>query len=86
MNSKLDHQYQIQQTLRFMTIQVARMADHATEVGDGDQILLNDDLRALIDEYGLLAETIGNRLRSALETSEDMPAVRLYDANGKAAS
>lgn len=79
---KIKHQMAIMNTLQFMTIQVQRLTAHADIVGDGEQILINDDLRILIDKYGLLAETVSNYLRAILETSEDIPAVVIYDADG----
>ncbi len=82
----LKHQNAIENTLKFMVIQVERMAGHATIVNDSEQLLLNDDLLALVDKYGLRAEIVGNQLRSVLETAEEMPAVVIYDSDGKVAS
>lgn len=68
-------------TYQFMSIQIQRVQAAATLVGDGEQLIGADDLRALIDAKGVLAEEILVRLSDALDTSE-LPAVMIYDDEG----
>lgn len=79
---QLEHLLIIENTNRYMAISAQRETAHGDIVGDGELALMLDDLRALLDRIGVKAEEVGNRLRSALDTQEDMPAVILYDEDG----
>lgn len=72
---QIKHQHAILSTLQFMTIQAERIGGHADIVGDGEQMLLTDDLRALLTMYGLKAEEVDKGLRSGLDTQDDMEVV-----------
>ena len=81
---QIKNQLAIRNTLNFMHIQTQRLIAHADIVGNGEQALELDTLRAQVDKLGIIAEETLSHLRSILETQEDMDVVRLYDAQGKA--
>ncbi len=78
---QIKQQMSINNTLKFMVIQVQRMAASADIIGRGDQIIELDTLRAQVDKLGIIGEESLGDLRNLLDTQE-MPAVVMYDADG----
>ena len=72
-----------------MHIQTQRLIAHADIVGNGEQALELDTLRAQVDKLGIIAEETLSHLRTLLDTQEDMQpvvvdTVLVYDEHGKA--
>lgn len=80
---KLDHALVIRNTTAYNVIAAQREQAHGDIVGDGELSLMLDDLIVLLGRIGAKSEEVVNGLRATIETTEDMPAVVLYDSEGK---
>lgn len=86
MNQKLEHALIIRNTTAYNVIAAQREQAHGDIVGDGELSLMLDDLVALLERIGVKTEEVVNTLRAQVETQLDMPAVVIYDEQGRAAS
>ena len=86
MNQKLEHALIIRNTTAYNVIAAQREQAHGDIIGDGELSLMLDDLVALLERIGAKTEEVVNALRAQVETQLDMPAVVIYDEQGRAAS
>lgn len=80
---KLQHALIVRTTNAYNVIAAQRQQAHGDVIGDGELALMFDDLVVLLERIGVKTEEVVNTLRAQVDTQLDMPAVVIYDAEGK---
>lgn len=83
MNQQLEHALIIRNTTAYNVIAAQREQAHGDIIGDGELSLMLDDLVVLLERIGAKTEEVVNTLRAQVETQLDMPAVVIYDEQGR---